>query len=231
MFIVDESGSIGILNFQLVRTFLHRIVSGLDISLSRVRIGIVTYNTKPIAQFYLNTFNDKDDILQFVNILPYRSGGTCTGAALNFTLEEVFTDQRGSRSRVQRVAVVITDGKSEDDVSKAAISLRRAGVTIYAVGIEQANRTELVEMASHPSSTHVFEVDSFTKLKPLQQTLQKTMCNDITDKVTGVTASNTDIKEGLNWCFLIVVYGYMKIHIRKHRKSRFIFMCMLLYTN
>ncbi|KAM9353570.1 collagen alpha-6(VI) chain-like [Symphorus nematophorus] len=181
-FIIDESGSIGNENFDLMRTFLHMIVNSLDVSQVRVRVGIVTYSDTYTAHAYLNSFKSKTDILQFMKILPYRGGGTNTGAALNFTRNEVFIEERGRRKGVAQVAVVITDGKSQDDVTNAAIYLRRAGVTVYAVGIAEANATELKEIASDPASTHVFNVDSFTKLKPLTKILQKTICININEQ-------------------------------------------------
>ncbi|XP_070690879.1 collagen alpha-6(VI) chain-like [Pempheris klunzingeri] len=195
VFIVDESGSIGSANFQHVRSFLHSIVSSLDVSSTRIRVGIVLYNDRPKAQVYLDTFNDKAEILQFIKILPYRGGGTNTGAALNFTREQVFIEERGSRKGVQQVAVVITDGESQDDVSEAAIMLRRTGVTVYAVGIKDASETELVQMASHPPYRHVFNVASFTDLKNLKQSLQKIMCNNLIRQAITDTTSKTDIKE------------------------------------
>uniref|UniRef100_A0A3Q0T1W5 VWFA domain-containing protein n=1 Tax=Amphilophus citrinellus TaxID=61819 RepID=A0A3Q0T1W5_AMPCI len=178
VFIVDESGSIGTRNFQLVRSFLHSIVSGLEIGQNRVRVGIVMYNDRPTARIYLNTFNDGDELLNFIKILPYHGGGTNTGAALNFTRENIFTKEAGSRkdSGIQQVAVVITDGESQDRVIEAAAELRRAGVTIYSVGVKNANKAELNQMASHPPQKHVFIVDSFAKLKALERTLQRTLC-------------------------------------------------------
>ncbi|XP_076592743.1 collagen alpha-6(VI) chain [Chaetodon auriga] len=198
VFIVDESGSIGTPNFQLVRTFLHSIVSGLEVSPTRVRVGIVMYNDRPTAQVYFNTFNDKSELLKFIKILPYRGGGTSTGAALNFTRENVFIKQRGSRKDkgVQQVAVVITDGESQDEVSTAAANLRRAGVTVYAVGVKDANQVQLKEMASYPTNKHMFIVDSFAKLKSLEQSLQKSMCHNIIHQAISVNTRRTGIKEG-----------------------------------
>lgn len=201
VFIVDESGSIGTENFRLVRSFLHSIVSGLTVGPARVRVGIVTYSDKPTAHVYLKTFNDKRDILRFIKILPYSGGGTNTGAALNFTREEVFIAKRGSRVDVQQVAIVITDGRSQDSVSEAAIALRRAGVTIYAIGIENADEAELLEMASHPPHQHIFNENSFTKLNPLKQRLQKTLCSNIIHQAVTVGTSRTDVKEGKIQCF------------------------------
>ncbi|KAM4600729.1 collagen alpha-6(VI) chain-like isoform 2-T2 [Polymixia lowei] len=198
VFIVDESGSIGAANFQLMRSFLHRIVDGLDIGPTRVRVGIVMYNDNPTAQVYLNSFNDKKEILQFIKILPYHGGGTKTGAALKFTRENVFVKARGSRkgSGVQQVAVVITDGESQDDVSIEAADLRRYGVTIYAIGIKNANKTQLVQMASYPSTKHMFSVDNFSKLKTLEQSLQKTMCHNIFRQAITVNTRRTGLKQG-----------------------------------
>ncbi|XP_026172742.1 collagen alpha-6(VI) chain-like isoform X2 [Mastacembelus armatus] len=198
VFIIDESDSIGANNFQLVRTFLHSIVSGLEVSPNRVRVGIVVYSDKPTAHVFLNTFDDKNELLNFIKILPYHGGGKNTGTALKFTREKVFIEQKGSRKNkgVQQVAVVITDGKSEDMVGKAAANLRRAGVTIYAVGIKDANQTQLVQMASYPANKYVYTVESFTKLRALEQSLQKTLCHNIFRQAITVSTRRSTIKEG-----------------------------------
>uniref|UniRef100_A0A3Q2TR49 Collagen type VI alpha 6 chain n=1 Tax=Fundulus heteroclitus TaxID=8078 RepID=A0A3Q2TR49_FUNHE len=198
VFIVDESGSIGVPNFQLVRSFLYSIVKGLEISPNRVQVGIMTYNQAPTAQVYLNSFKNKDELLSFIKILPYHGGGTNTGAALNFSRENIFIEEKGSRKDkgVMQLAVVITDGESQDNVSQAAADLRRHGVTVYSVGVQNANEDELTQMASYPPHNHVFIVDSFTKLKPLEQSLQKTLCYDILHQAVSVSLRRTGIKEG-----------------------------------
>lgn len=203
VFIVDESGSITTPNFQLVRTFLHSLVGGLEVSPNRVRVGIVTYSDAAQAQVYLNSFKDKRELLDFIKILPYHGGGTKTGAALDFARKTVFTKKNGSRkdSRVQQVAVVITDGKSQDNVSTAAANLRRAGVTVYAIGVKDADEGELRQLASHPSNKYMFTVDDFSKLKPLQQSMQRILCQNIIKEAVSVTSRTTGIKKGVNYLF------------------------------
>ncbi|KAM8868890.1 LOW QUALITY PROTEIN: collagen alpha-6(VI) chain-like [Spinachia spinachia] len=185
---IIESGSIGTPNFQLVRTFLHSVVSGLEVGTSRVRVGIVTYNERATAQVYLNSFNDESDLLKFIKILPYQGGGKYTGAVLEFALREVFIPQRGSRRTkgIQQVAVVITDG-----VSTAAANLRREGITGYALRVKDANDAKLVQMASYPHK-HKFTVDSFAKLKSVAQSLQKLLCNN----TVSINTRRTGIKDG-----------------------------------
>lgn len=198
VFVVDESSSIGKSNFQLVRDFLRSFVSGMEVSSAGVRVGIVTYSDAPRAQLYLNTFFNKAEILQFISIMPYGKGNTHIGAALNFVREEVFTKERGSRRRVEKVAVVITDGKSQDSVIEAAVALRRAGITVYAVGIGQADERQLQDMASHPPHEHVFNVTSFTDLKPLRKLLQRTVCDSIIESAVTKTKTQHEVKKGLN---------------------------------
>uniref|UniRef100_I3JDF0 Collagen type VI alpha 6 chain n=1 Tax=Oreochromis niloticus TaxID=8128 RepID=I3JDF0_ORENI len=203
VFIVDESGSIGEENFRLMRDFLRSVISVLETGQSKIRVGIVTYNDVPTAHAYLDMFGDKEDILKFISFLPYRQGGTKTGAALHFTLENIFTKEKGSRKDVPKVAVVITDGESQDNVKEPAIALRRAGVTVFAVGIKKANKTELLEMASYPKSKFVFTVDSFVKLKPLKETLQATLCNTIIQ--IGVQDKESDFSlRNVNFCSSII---------------------------
>lgn len=170
----------------------------MDVDPKKVRIGVVLYSDTPRVEFYLNTFNQKADILQYIKTLPYRGGGTNTGAAINFLKNNVFTKSAGSRMTqgVQQIAVVITDGVSQDNVSSPAASLRRAGVKIFAVGIQNANPTELKQIASHPSRTYVYTVGSYLKLSSLEVTLQKRICNDIMSVAFAVPKQTHVLKQG-----------------------------------
>uniref|UniRef100_H3AU32 Collagen type VI alpha 6 chain n=1 Tax=Latimeria chalumnae TaxID=7897 RepID=H3AU32_LATCH len=184
VFLVDESGSIEIENFKLIVNFLHRVVDALDVNETNVRIGLVLYSSSSEVYFYLNTSKTKDDVLTQIKKLPYRRGGTNTGAAIDLMREQVFTKKAGSRKSqgVQQIAFVITDGKSEDNVVNPATRLRRAGVTVFAVGIKAANKTELYQIASHPPQEYVSTVDNFTQLANIETTIQNKICNEIITK-------------------------------------------------
>ncbi|KTG32498.1 hypothetical protein cypCar_00018712 [Cyprinus carpio] len=184
VFIVDESGSITRSNFDLVKRFLHRTISGLEVKSDSVRVGMILYNDKPSAEFYLDTFVNKSDILNYIKIIPYRGGGTSTGAALKFVKDNIFTKTRGSRKAVgvKQIAVVITDGKSQDDVTAPAAELRRSGVTVYALGVKNASVEELKKIGSYPERQFVFNVDSFQMLTSLEKSLRKSLCKVVVDR-------------------------------------------------
>ncbi|XP_073703863.1 collagen alpha-6(VI) chain [Garra rufa] len=184
VFIVDESGSITRSNFELMKRFLHRTISGLEVNSDSVRVGMVLYNDRPSAEFYLDTFVNKNDILNYIKIIPYRGGGTSTGEALKFAKNYLFTKTRGSRKAlgVKQIAVVITDGKSEDDVTAPAAELRRLGVTVYALGVKNASVEELKRIGSYPDREFVFNVDSFQMLTSLEKSLRKSLCKVVVDR-------------------------------------------------
>uniref|UniRef100_A0A3B3YEH4 VWFA domain-containing protein n=1 Tax=Poecilia mexicana TaxID=48701 RepID=A0A3B3YEH4_9TELE len=136
VFIIDESGGIGNNNFQLIQSFVQSLIGSLNVNQTGVRVGIVTYNEAPKAHAYLDSFQDRTEAQQFIKLLPYRGGGSNTGAALRFTLESVFKG-RGSREDVQKVAIVVTDSKSQDSVKEAVAELHWFPVRVFAIGVNE----------------------------------------------------------------------------------------------
>lgn len=49
------------------------------------------------------------------------------GIALKYVYEHVFTSDSGMRRNVPKVLVVVTDGRSQDDVKKSAEKLQHSG--------------------------------------------------------------------------------------------------------
>ncbi|XP_035853724.1 collagen alpha-1(XII) chain-like [Sander lucioperca] len=79
MLLVDGSYSIGLSNFQTIRSFLAGMVSNFNIGPDRVQIGLVQYSRNPITEWHLNTHQTKYSLLKVIGNLPYRGGNTNTG--------------------------------------------------------------------------------------------------------------------------------------------------------
>lgn len=181
VFMVDGSWSIGTENFEQIRRFLYTLVNGFDIGPDHIRIGLVQYSTTPRTEFQLNTYQDKDHILKYISTLPYMGGGTQTGQGLDFLLQWHFVEAAGSRARqnIPQIAVVITDGKSQDDVDSHALRLRRKGIVLYAIGIKDADVEQLKEIANEPHSQHVYSVSNFAALQGISQNIIQTLCTTV----------------------------------------------------
>uniref|UniRef100_A0A8C7WYG4 VWFA domain-containing protein n=1 Tax=Oryzias sinensis TaxID=183150 RepID=A0A8C7WYG4_9TELE len=206
VFVLKGSEGTGGDNFPFVLTFLSLIINSLEISQAKVRVGIVTSGPWLRVEAHLNTFTGKAELLHFIGLLPRSEGGAKIGVALKLTQEILFSEERGGRKNAQKVAVVIADSKSQDSVREAASFLRRDGATIYAVGVKDADPTELEEMASHPSSRHVFPRANFSSLRAETHSLLKGLCNGIAEKqrTAGGTCAET---RGADIFFLLDVSG------------------------
>uniref|UniRef100_A0A8C4EFZ2 Collagen alpha-1(XIV) chain n=1 Tax=Dicentrarchus labrax TaxID=13489 RepID=A0A8C4EFZ2_DICLA len=190
--LVDGSWSIGRLNFRLVRMFLENLVNAFDVGIDKTRIGLAQYSGDPRIEWHLNTFYTKDAVIDAVKNLPYKGGNTLTGLALMFILENCFKPESGSRVGVPKIGILITDGKSQDDVIPPAESLQNAGVELFAIGVKNADENELHSIASEPSDTHVYNVADFNIMSSIVEGLTRTVCEqvvqqdkDIKQKTTG----------------------------------------------
>ena len=73
--------------------------------------------------------------------LPARGGSTQTGLALKYILKKGFPG--GRNATVPRIVILLSDGKSQGGVLKAATELKQTGVTLFAVGLRDRKSTRL----------------------------------------------------------------------------------------
>jgi len=114
VFVLDESGSIGSTNFDLVKTFLIQLVGRLDIDSGNTRVALVAFSSGVRFIFKLNTHNSVSSIKAAISSLGYSRGGTNTARALAYVRTAVLTLAAGDRGDVPNIVVVITDGRSND---------------------------------------------------------------------------------------------------------------------
>ncbi|XP_051879302.1 collagen alpha-1(XIV) chain isoform X4 [Pristis pectinata] len=174
--LVDGSWSIGRLNFRLVRLFLENLVSAFNVDSDKTRIGLAQYSGDPRIEWNLNQHSTREAVLDAVRNLPYKGGNTLTGLALTYIQENSFKPEAGSRPGVPKIGILITDGKSQDDVFPPAKSLRDAGIELFAIGVKNADVNELKAIASEPDETHVYNVADFNIMNTIIESLTKTVC-------------------------------------------------------
>uniref|UniRef100_A0A803U1M9 Collagen type XIV alpha 1 chain n=1 Tax=Anolis carolinensis TaxID=28377 RepID=A0A803U1M9_ANOCA len=180
--LVDGSWSIGRFNFRLVRLFLENLVAAFNVGSEKTRIGLAQYSGDPRIEWHLNTYSTKDAVLDAVRNLPYKGGNTLTGLALTFILENNFKSEAGARPGVPKIGILITDGKSQDDVIPPAKNLKDAGIELFAIGVKNADETELKEIASEPDNTHVYNVADFSFMNSIVEGLTKTVCSRVEEQ-------------------------------------------------
>lgn len=160
-FVIDGSSSVGTGNFRTVLQFVANLSKEFEISDTDTRIGAVQYTYEQRLEFGFEAYSTKPDILNAIKRLGYWSGGTSTGAAINYALEQLF---QKSKPNKRKLMILITDGRSYDDVRIPAMAAHHKGVITYAIGVAWAAQDELEVIASHPAKDHAFFVDEFDNL-------------------------------------------------------------------
>ncbi|XP_060103695.1 collagen alpha-6(VI) chain-like [Heteronotia binoei] len=174
MFLVDSSGSIGYANFNKMKNFMSDLVNKSDIGLDQVRIGVVQFSGNAKEEFPLNKYSAKSDIIDAIETMVAIEENTLTGQALEF-VAEYFKQSKGSRSSVNKILILLTDGEAQDEVKTPAMALREGGITIYSVGVFNANKTQLEEISGKPEL--VFYVENFDVLEKIEGDIIFGICN------------------------------------------------------
>uniref|UniRef100_A0A3Q2R361 VWFA domain-containing protein n=1 Tax=Fundulus heteroclitus TaxID=8078 RepID=A0A3Q2R361_FUNHE len=155
VFLLDESDDMQ-QNQRLILEFVIDFVNTLEIGPGKAQVALVQYSTEPTAEFILNTYPLKEDALNHLRNVKLRGGGTVnTGRAVDFVKNTVFTASSGSRAHlgVPQVLIVVSGRKSEDDVLGPVERCKNAGIAVFAVGVNTADRFEMEQTLHCSTST------------------------------------------------------------------------------
>uniref|UniRef100_A0A4W5K601 Collagen, type VI, alpha 3 n=1 Tax=Hucho hucho TaxID=62062 RepID=A0A4W5K601_9TELE len=158
--------------FPAMRDFVQRVVETLSVDENKDRVAVVQYSRDPAAQFYLNTYTTKGEILNTVRGLRHKGGRPLnTGAALQYVRDNVFTASSGSRrfEGVPQLLILLSGGRSFDNVDTPASALKELGVLIFGIGTRSSDSKELQRISHDPS--YALSVSDFTDLPNIQQQL------------------------------------------------------------
>uniref|UniRef100_A0A3Q3LVA2 Collagen type VI alpha 3 chain n=1 Tax=Mastacembelus armatus TaxID=205130 RepID=A0A3Q3LVA2_9TELE len=162
--------------FPAMRDFVQSVVQTLSGDDSKDRVSVVQYSREPAVQFYLNTYTTQGEILDSVRGLRHKGGRPLnTGAALQYLSDNVFTVSAGSRhlEGVPQVLILLSGGRSADNVDTPASALKQLGVLTFAIGTRGSDSAELQRLSSDPS--HALSVSDFTDLPSVQEQLSSVM--------------------------------------------------------
>lgn len=162
VFLLDGSDGMKESERQMVE-FLKEFVSEMEIGPEKVQIALVQYGAEPNTVFFLNTHTRKNDLLGHLSGMKLIGGQSVnTGAALEYVRNNVFAASAGSRAQqaVPQILVHLSGRKSEDDVLTAVNRLRTAGIVLHSVGVINADRAEMDQLAHSPTAKYFVKENS-----------------------------------------------------------------------
>ncbi|KAL3866043.1 hypothetical protein ACJMK2_043384 [Sinanodonta woodiana] len=187
MFLLDSSSSIYILDYKKQLNFVNRLIDTFDIGRDKTRIGVSIFSFTYHPSIDLTTYDNKESLKRAVNQTRYLTGGTNTHIALSELRRSGF---RNARPNVSRIAIVMTDGQSQDfkKTSDEAQRLKATGVKVFAVGIgKDVDMKELKAIGSDPSDTYVLLANDFNDLDTIYDRLAARACEVQDNKQTTTT--------------------------------------------
>ncbi|XP_047577423.1 collagen alpha-3(VI) chain isoform X2 [Lutra lutra] len=171
VFLVDGSSALGLANFNAIRDFIAKVIQRLEIGQDLIQVAVAQYADTVRPEFYFNSYPNKREVITAVRRLKPMEGSVLyTGSALDFVRNNLFTSSAGYRAAegVPKLLVLITGGKSLDEISQPAQELKRSSIMSFAIGNKAADQAELEEIAF--DSSLVFIPAEF-RAAPLQGVL------------------------------------------------------------
>lgn len=171
------------MNWQSILQFATRIIDKYTIGPDDTRVALVVFSYSATIEFDLNTYTDKQKLKERILATPYVNSYTNTFEGLR-KMREAFSFSRGDRADVPNVAIVVTDGEHTRDTGDPIPEAERAqqeGITILAIGVNQAVEAELKGISSPPhklNETYWMRTE-FAELTNIIAELQKSSCQTI----------------------------------------------------
>ncbi|XP_062348521.1 collagen alpha-1(VII) chain-like [Cinclus cinclus] len=178
LFLVGQSEDTGKESSQLLQDFIGSVARSFEngeMGRGGVRLGLALYGETPRMSVQLTDYMTFKEVLDAVQDLSSKGSSLQTGSALAFAAQ-VLSHQDTLREEAAKVVVLITDGNSSDSVEEGAQILQDGGVTVFAVGIKDANKKELGRIASDPTAEHVLYVEDFQLLPDVAPKLSRRLC-------------------------------------------------------
>lgn len=150
-----------------------------------------------------------------------------------FQSDNLMTSANGDRSDVQNVAVLITDGCTNIDMSKTiptALAAKVKGNHMVSIGIGgDVNLLELRAIASDPQTENVLFADSWTDLPGIVTSLVTSMCNGMGEQYRQPFYQWVDMRLPSQHLFRYL-FPQWEIHILSNSFNAFSFFLSLLLS-
>uniref|UniRef100_A0A3Q3GRN2 VWFA domain-containing protein n=1 Tax=Labrus bergylta TaxID=56723 RepID=A0A3Q3GRN2_9LABR len=162
--------------FEAIRGFVIKVVESLNLGENRDQVAVVQYSRDATANFYLNSYSSKSDVLNSIRTMRHKLGRPLNmGKALEFVRDNVFAASVGGRGpeSVPQYLYVFSGGRSGDDVRGPAQSLKENGIKTFTIGTQNSDTLEMQTISFTPS--HNFHVMNFNNLQNVPSSVEATL--------------------------------------------------------
>ena len=186
MMILDGSFSTQLSGFRIIKKFLNILTTSMtgDINYSAIQYSDIVKTEFPFRK------REIPEVLNRLRAVKYQAGySTKTGAALSEGYKRIRSKRFGARSGTTKVILVMTDGKTKDDIKAITDEIRANGdAVVVAVGLKKAPIKELMTIATN--SKLVFYTKHISRIWNFLDSLTQRLCH-VKSHPTDVTGTAT----------------------------------------
>ena len=196
---LDQSTSIVALQPDYSNWYVHvlgfakNIASAFPISRNLTRVGLLKFSHYAEIVFYLNTYGDRESLMNAIGNVDISGGETNIAAALRAARLVMFSPSNGARPAVPEILILLSDGianTEERQTLNEANLTKAANITIFTVGVtNRVDQDQLRQIASTPDK--FFYVSHFTQLNSVLQQLLNITCVETARLTTTTTTPST----------------------------------------
>jgi len=164
LLLLDSSDNVRSTNFESEERFAVQIVRYMY---SREnRIGLFTFGDNTHNQFYLNTYNDEQQIVQAIKYMWYSTGNGAVEKAINSTLAKAFQVANGDRECVPNILVILTHSvlKDQHTANELREALSQKSIQPFILNMAGHSASANFAILTNASS-RVINIDDFTSLE------------------------------------------------------------------
>lgn len=169
IFLIDGSDNTDSEGIAHIRDFILKIVEQLDVQPNKIRVALVQYADKIKTEFSLSSHNNKAAVVSAIRRLRQMGGRSSDLAdAIDHVLRVELTSFSGARpTEASQHLVVLTGGRSPQDVSLYGTLLRNSGVNCIGIGADRADKSQLMSISK--SQDDVIQVSRFSNLPTIKE--------------------------------------------------------------
>ncbi|KAL6740895.1 hypothetical protein Aduo_014203 [Ancylostoma duodenale] len=171
LLLVDSSSSIGISNFEAIKTNIINVLEDVDIGPGRSRVALVQYALQPSVVFGFDKYYSLKSVQKGVERMSYTGGATMLSKALSFAAGLLYKEQNMKDVKKRKhklmptprhdrlqVLCLVSDGASDDNIDKATAYLHeKLQIKIMAMVTRSFNKDRLVAITRFEGSIFVMD--------------------------------------------------------------------------
>lgn len=156
VFIVDGSETVGSQPFNFLKEFVKQITHAFIVSPQATRVGFTQISDSGYVDFNLDQFTEVQTLDAAIDAVQLKAGKNRYVAQSVMNAYTSVFQLTGRRGLVPRVAIIITTGKSSDNVKAVGENLRQQKVTVIVVSAGQTtSRKQGKQLATSPRHSFV----------------------------------------------------------------------------